>query len=170
MDVVRVRWPSERRRLERLRRERQPRLLLIEDGASPPGGDDCLEDWVFLPADEVELEARAEAVAARSRRHLGIVPTLESGVLRVGESWVSLSPLEAQLTSALLQRMDAVVSRDTLARAGWPTGTSARNTLDVHVARLRRRLETVGLAIRTVRSRGYLLELSDSCQQDAHEA
>ena len=30
--------------------------------------------------------------------------------------------------------------------------------LDVHVLRLRRRLAQVGLAIRTVRSRGYLLE------------
>ena len=42
--------------------------------------------------------------------------------------------------------------------AGWPGGTPGRNALDVHVLRLRRRLEPVRLAIRTVRSRGYLLE------------
>jgi DNA-binding response OmpR family regulator len=30
--------------------------------------------------------------------------------------------------------------------------------LDVHVVRLRRRIAPLGLAIRTVRSRGYLLE------------
>ena len=51
-----------------------------------------------------------------------------------------------------------VVSRDALARAGWPDGASGRNALDVHVLRLRRRLRDVRLAIRTVRSRGYLLE------------
>jgi DNA-binding response OmpR family regulator len=57
-----------------------------------------------------------------------------------------------------------------MARTGWPEGTRARNTLDVHVVRLRRRLASVGLAIHTVRSRGYLLELSGSGQQDVHQA
>jgi DNA-binding response OmpR family regulator len=45
-----------------------------------------------------------------------------------------------------------------LARAGWPDGAPGRNALDVHVLRLRRRVAPLGLAIRTVRSRGYLLE------------
>lgn len=170
MEVVHLRWPAERRRRERLRQEGRPRLLLVESGVAPPALGDCLEDWIRLPADDGDIAARAGELLARSRHHVGVTPTLESGVLRVGESWVPLSPLEAQLTAALLERMDAVVSRETLARAGWPAGTNARNTLDVHMARLRRRLETVGLAIRTVRSRGYLLELSASCQQDAHEA
>ena len=59
---------------------------------------------------------------------------------------------------ALVERFGAVVSRDHLARAGWPSGAPGRNALDVHVLRLRRRIATVGLVIRTVRSRGYLLE------------
>ena len=59
----------------------------------------------------------------------------------------------------LLDRMGAVVSRDALARAGWPDGAPGRNALDVHVLRLRRRLSAVHLVIRTVRSRGYLLEV-----------
>ena len=58
----------------------------------------------------------------------------------------------------MLDRYGAVVSRDALARAGWPDGSPGRNALDVHVLRLRRRLAPLGLAIRTVRSRGYLLE------------
>ncbi len=33
-----------------------------------------------------------------------------------------------------------------------------RNVLDVHIVRLRRRLAPLELVIRTVRSRGYLLE------------
>ena len=51
-----------------------------------------------------------------------------------------------------------IVSRDALARAGWPDGIPGRNVLDVHIVRLRRRLAPLGLVIRTVRSRGYLLE------------
>jgi DNA-binding winged helix-turn-helix (wHTH) protein len=84
----------------------------------------------------------------------------DDGVIRRGDRWVSLPPVEARLTTALLDRYGAVVSRDALARAGWPAGAPGRNALDVHMLRLRRRLSPLGLAIRTVRSRGYLLERS----------
>ena len=136
----------------------------------PPDPGDCLEDWIRVPAADVDLKARAEALLVRSRRHLEVAPHLEAGVLRLGDEWVQLSPLESRLTEVLLARMGAVVSRDALARAGWPAGARERNTLDVHVVRLRRRLALVGLAIHTVRSRGYLLGLSANCQQDVHEA
>ena len=165
-----MRWPSERARRERLRRQGRPRLLLLDEGTAPPSEGDCLEDWIRVPADDVDVEARAKSLITRSRSHHLMAPSLDAGVLRVGERWVPLSPLEARLTAVLLDRMDTVVSREALARAGWPEGAGARNTLDVHAVRLRRRLACVGLAIRTVRARGYLLELSDSCQGEVHEA
>lgn len=77
----------------------------------------------------------------------------------MGLGWVSVPPLEARLLSTLLDRFGAVVSRDNLSRSGWPTGAPGRNALDVHMLRLRRRISPLGLAIRTVRSRGYLLEV-----------
>jgi len=132
----------------------------VEEGA-PPEVLDCLEDWVRVPTDEAELSARRGALAQRARAHvLGPAPSLdESGILRVGEAWVALPPVEVRLTACLLERRGAVVSRAALVQAGWPGGSSGRNTLDVHVLRLRRRLGPVGLCVRTVRSRGYLLEL-----------
>ncbi len=81
------------------------------------------------------------------------------GVLRFRGKWVSLPPLETRMMEVLLSRFGAVVSREALAKAGWPEGINGRNALDVHVLRLRRRLEPLGLVIRTVRSRGYLLEM-----------
>ena len=60
----------------------------------------------------------------------------------------------------MLDRWGQVVGREELADAGWPAGAPGRNALDVHVLRLRRRLARVGLVIRTVRSRGYVLELA----------
>ena len=51
-----------------------------------------------------------------------------------------LPPVEARLTRLLLDRLGAVVSREALAKAGWPDGAPGRNALDVHVLRLRRRL------------------------------
>jgi DNA-binding response OmpR family regulator len=159
MDVVLVRWPAEEDRRVRLADEGVPRLLLVEDAAAPPVAIDDLEDWIRVPADEVDLHARVENLNRRSRSRVAGNPELdEDGVLRVGAGWVPLPPVEARLTNALIERFGAVVSREALARAGWPDGAPGRNALDVHVLRLRRRVAPLGLAIRTVRSRGYLLE------------
>ena len=142
-----------------------PRLLLIEDGVVPPDAADCLEDWVRVPASEVDVRARTAALARRAAAHgtSASVPDLDAdGVLRFGGGWVSLPPVEARLMRVLLERFGAVVSRDALARAGWPEGAPGRNALDVHMLRLRRRLDPLALAIRTVRSRGYLMEAMGS--------
>lgn len=164
-----LRWPEEESRRSRISLAGEPRLLLVPDGQEPPSVVDCLEDWIRVPAAENEVRARVDALAVRSQAHTqnghngsnGHVtgPELDDfGVLRVNGAWVALPPLEARLAEALLERLGAVTSRDLLIRAGWPTGAPGRNALDVHVLRLRRRLTPVGLAIRTVRSRGYLME------------
>lgn len=159
MDVVFVRWPQEGERRDRLAVAQVPRLLLLDEHSQPPEPVDCIEDWVRLPAGDTDIRARVTAIARRHGLHAEPVPDLDTdGVLRYANRWVPLPPVEARLTDALLARFGAVVSRDSLSRAGWPEGAPGRNALDVHVLRLRRRLAPVSLAIRTVRSRGYLLE------------
>lgn len=162
MDVVLVRWPAEADRRGRLEAVGTPRLLLLEEGHPPPPPEDCLEDWIRVPADDGDVRARMEGLALRVQQHaIPDAPDLDpDGVLRFGGAWVSLPPVEARLTTALVERFGAVVGREALARAGWPEGAPGRNALDVHVLRLRRRLAVVGLSIKTVRSRGYLLEAS----------
>ena len=164
MDVVLVRWPAEAVRRERASGDARPRLLLVEDDVQPPICGDPLEDWIRVPASEMDVQARMVTLATRARE--AAAPRLDvDGVLRFGSVWVSLPPVEARLTSALLERFGAVVSRDSLSRAGWPDGAPGRNALDVHVLRLRRRLAPLELAIRTVRSRGYLLEPAHAAAQ-----
>lgn len=166
MDVVLLRWPAESQRRDDLIELGTARLLLVEDGATPPHPQDCLEDWIRVPAPELDLRSRIAALEARATRHSPAVPSLDAdGVLRFDTAWVSLPPVEARLTRALVTHFGAVVGRETLARAGWPEGTAGRNALDVHVLRLRRRLVSVGLVIKTVRSRGYLLEAAGPVQE-----
>jgi len=158
-DVAVVRWPDERERREALARSGRARLLLVEEAAPPPVSADPLEDWVREPCSELDLQARFEGLHQRLVRSLEVVPELDpDGVIRFGDRRATLPPVEARLATALLRRFGAVVSRDDLAAAGWPDGSPGRNALDVHVLRLRRRLRPVRLGIRTVRSRGYLLE------------
>jgi len=168
MDVVLLRWPAEADRRDDLIELGAARLLLVEDGAAPPHAPDCFEDWIRVPAPEIDMRARLAALEGRATRHSPTVPTLDTdGVLRFDASWVSLPPVEARLTRVMVERFGTVVGRETLARAGWPEGTAGRNALDVHVLRLRRRLASVGLVIRTVRSRGYLLEAAGGQQSAA---
>lgn len=165
-----MRWPLERQRRDALAHECVPRLLLVEPGAEPPVCEDPIEDWVRVPADEADVQARLEGVRRRAGRERSSAPELDpDGVLRFGGGWVSLPPVEARLMVALIDRFGAVVRRDLLAQAGWPEGAPGRNALDVHVLRLRRRIAPVGLAIKTVRSRGYLLEAAPELSANGSE-
>lgn len=166
-----VRWPSEAARRSALQEQGAPRLLLVEDGPPPPSTHDCLEDWIRIPADELDVRSRVDTLRLRAEHHDRAGPHLdEDGVLRFGGAWVSIPPVEARLLSSLIERLGAVVSRDALSRSGWPQGAPGRNALDVHVLRLRRRIAPLGLVITTVRSRGYLLEASDVVQEHVRHA
>jgi DNA-binding response OmpR family regulator len=158
VEVEIVRWPDENDYVERLRSQGVPRLLLIDTDLPPPTPTDCLEDWVRLPAPETDIAARTAALRRRVERH-GTRPTLDGdGILRFRDQWVGLSPVERSLAGALTERLGAVVGREPLAQRAWPGGLPTRNALDVHMLRLRRRLEPLGLEVRTVRSRGYVLQ------------
>jgi hypothetical protein len=159
VNVEVVRWPADAQRLAELREMRIPRLLVVADGDGElPLPSDCLEDWVTAGAPEWEVDARRKALVLRSGEH-AVRPLLdEDGLLHHRDAWVSLSPVEQALAGVLLDRFGAVVTREMLADRAWPSGVPTRNALDVHVLRLRRRIAPVGLEIRTVRSRGYLMQ------------
>jgi len=162
-DVVQVRWPVG----EALRRELAdrgvPRLLLVDGDGPAPVCADPLEDWIRLPARGDDVDARMESLLRRATDAPGGAPAIDpDGVVRFGRRWAALPPVEARLMAALVERFGAVVHRDALAATGWPEGSPGRNALDVHMLRLRRRIAPVGLAVRTIRARGYLLEASDS--------
>lgn len=155
-----LRWPAERNRVEQLRRSGRPRLLLVDDNWPPPVSSDPLEDWIRLPADQADVSARIEGLLRRLGLRSEIRPDLdEHGVFEFRNTRVALPPIEARLTRALLDRFGTVVTRTELLRAGWPGESPADNALDVRMHRLRRRLEPLGLSVRTIRARGHLLEI-----------
>ncbi len=158
MDVVLVRWPEEHDRLEELRATGLPRLLLVGPDEQPPQPADVLEDWIRLPADDGDMRVRVATLEARASGDQVRPEVDDDGLLRFRGGWVSLSPVERALAAALIERFGAVVGRDSLARRAWTGGAPTRNALDVHVLRLRRRIAPLGLEVRTVRARGYLLQ------------
>jgi DNA-binding winged helix-turn-helix (wHTH) protein len=162
VDVELVAWPAESERCAALAAEGAPRLVLVAAGSPPPPPTaDCLQDWVRVPADGEEVAMRVRGLQHRAELHARREPVVDTDdVLRYGTSWVALPPIEAHLARVLTERFGGVVGRDILMRAAWVAGTrpARRNVLDVHMLRLRRRLDPIGLAVRTIRGRGYLLE------------
>lgn len=138
-------------------------MLLVDTAAEPPESLDVLEEWVRIPASDADLKARVRSLRARVQDLSPIVPTIaDDGTLEFRSARLELTPLQARLVEPLIDRFGTVVGRDALQRSGWPNGDALGNTLDVHMVRLRRRLEAFGLQIRTVRSRGFLLTDADA--------
>ncbi|HET9729121.1 MAG TPA: helix-turn-helix domain-containing protein [Acidimicrobiia bacterium] len=165
MDVVVVQWPTDAGRVSDLRDLGVPRLLVVANGDEPPLTVDCLEDWVSADASEREHAARRAGLARRAQQH-GSRPVLDGdGLLWHRDAWVSLSPVEQSLAGVFVDRFGAVVGREALGDRAWPEGLPTRNALDVHVLRLRRRIAPLGLEIRTVRSRGYLMQAGAPTQR-----
>ena len=123
------------------------------------GGD----DYLTKPFAFGELVARLQALLRRGGGDEG----LEAEGLRLdpvshsvsdGETTLPLTPTEFRLLARLLARPSEAVRRRDLVRAGWPYGAVVReNTLDVYVARLRRKLKQLAQTpeITTVHGVGY---------------
>lgn len=159
MDVAIVRWPREASKRAELENERLPRLLLVEAVVEPPVVTDFLEDWVRIPADRSEVRARIEALILRAQRDSALSPTINAtGLVQFRGEVIQFPPIEARLIESLIETFGNVVSPTVLMNKSWPDDPPSRNTLDVHMSRVRRRLVGTNLVVRTVRSRGYALE------------
>lgn len=156
-EVVILRWPEEAAEVEQLRREPVPRLLLVEPGTQPPDMCDPLTDWVRLPADERDIEARVRTLRARAPRRDGL-RLGPSNCLHRGAERVVLLPVEARMMATFLAGGDGIVSRAELVESVWP-GAGRAGRVGPGVRRLRRRVARLGVRIRTVRRVGFRLEI-----------
>ena len=126
------------------------------------GGD----DYITKPFVFAELVARLRVWLRRS----GAQPGIELGNLHldpvrhslaVGTAAVKLTPTEFRLLAALAARPGETLRRPELAAAGWPAGAIVHdNTLDVYMARIRRKLRAAGAehGVTTTHGVGYSLE------------
>ena len=133
------------------------------------GLDSGADDYLVKPFAFAELLARIRALVRRGR--VAEAPRLAVGdlemdlvtrkVLRSGQP-VELTVREFELLEYLLRYQGQVVSRETLARDVWKETartTPLDNVIDVHIARLRRKvdLDQAVKLIHTVRGVGFML-------------
>ena len=156
----------------RQRRMETPVLVLtardsLEDRVT--GLDAGADDYLVKPFAFAELLARIRALVRRGR--VADAPKLAVGdlemdlvtrkVIRAGKP-VDLTVREFELLEFLMRYQGQVVSRETLARDVWKETartTPLDNVIDVHIARLRRKvdLDHTVKVIHTVRGVGFTL-------------
>jgi two-component system copper resistance phosphate regulon response regulator CusR len=133
------------------------------------GLDSGADDYLVKPFAFAELLARVRALLRRGRgaeiTRLVLVDLnidlITRGVMRSGEP-VELTVREFELLEYLLRHEGQIVSRKMLARDVWKETartTPLDNVIDVHIARLRRKVDTEGMSklIHTVRGVGFVL-------------
>ena len=132
-------------------------------------GLDCgADDYLVKPFDFGELLARVRALVRRGRRPLlpdrlsvgTVVIETRSRRVWVRDREVSLTAKEYALLEYLARRAGDVVSRADIAEHVWDEHFDPlSNVVDVHIQRLRRKLERPGTEspIRTRRGEGYQL-------------
>lgn len=130
------------------------------------GGD----DFIAKPFDMAVLISKIQALLRRTYDFGGTLPVLEhrGALLNTGDNTLTyrgeqipLSKNEYRILLSLLESKGQVVSRERLMEKLWETDSFVdENTLTVNVARLRRRLEEIGLTdfVRTKKGMGYLVE------------
>ncbi|HXQ18552.1 MAG TPA: response regulator transcription factor [Acidimicrobiales bacterium] len=124
------------------------------------------DDYLVKPFDFSELLARLSALQRRPA--VTLEPQLECGDIRfdpatrdltVAGERITVTATEAALVELLLRRAPAIISRRTIAVQVWADEADAvgSNTIDVHIARLRRKLGASAARIETIRGSGYRL-------------
>lgn len=122
------------------------------------------DDYVIKPFAFQELIARIEVVIRRRKE----LPPIQVGDLvldlarrqaRRADNAIDLSPREFDLLLALVRAEGRTLTRVELLRDVWGIdGEPATNLVDVHIGRLRRKLDAHGPSlIHTVRGEGYRL-------------
>src|SRR5271170_3622383 len=132
------------------------------------GLDKGADDYLVKPFDPDELLSRVRAVLRRiasSRYQIDAVTRF--GELRIdanrrevwrGNRLIDLTAMEFDVFDLLARSAGRIVSRDEIAEALFERqATPSDRALDVHISRLRKKLESGHTLIRTIRGVGYVL-------------
>lgn len=123
------------------------------------------DDYLVKPFAAPELVARLRALVRRSNPR---TTTMQIGGLQldpfarratVGGQAVDLSAREWAVLEYLMQNVSRVVSKQQIIDAILPWGEEVTlNAVEVYVSRVRSKIASAGVAIKTIRGFGYMLE------------
>ena len=157
--------------LRRLRRRNDALPVLILSGREQPeekvtGLDLGADDYIVKPFSLNELQARVRALLRRGRG--SATPLLTYGDLSfdpqertasIGGSPLPLSMHELGVLEVLMRRFGRVVSKEQLVEQMYNYDQEvSQNAIEVYVHRLRKKISSTGVMVRTLYGRGYALD------------
>lgn len=123
------------------------------------------DDYMIKPFELNELLARVRALG---RRALNFETDVTIGKItfnpienqiKIGNEILVLPLREYKILEVLMLKRGSVVTKDNIAdRLGSRYGDLSDNAIEVYIHRLRKRFESLGVHIKTIRGLGYLLE------------
>jgi DNA-binding response OmpR family regulator len=153
----------------RSRGSRLPALILTaSDGMDDivRGLDAGADDYMTKPYRLPEVAARIRALIRRSHavtdaclRHDGLCLDTASRTATLDGQTLDLTNREWAILEMLLMASPAVVNKEKLVQklAGWDKDITA-NAIEVHMSRLRQKLDSGKIVIRTIRGIGYRID------------
>jgi DNA-binding response OmpR family regulator len=126
------------------------------------------DDYLTKPFSVTEFEARVRALLRRAIPPAeqwsvgGMTVDMAAKRIRAGNRSIDLTPREWALLELFLTHPGRVLSKDQIAESLFSFDEQlSPNAIEVHVSRLRTKIDPVGKRIRTVRGFGYLWEAGD---------
>jgi two-component system, OmpR family, response regulator len=126
------------------------------------------DDYLTKPFSVKEFEARVRALLRRGITRAtpwsvaGMIVDVAAKRVRIGERAIDLTPREWALLELFLTHPGRVLSKDQIADSIYTFDDQlSTNAIEVHVSRLRTKIEPAGNRLRTVRGFGYLWEVGD---------
>lgn len=126
------------------------------------------DDFISKPYNTQILVARISSLLKRTKHvkedwqmtHKGLLINLSNSTACHGKEQIELSKNEVKILSVPVKHKEKIVSRDNLMEELWQSNEFVDdNTLTVNINRLRKKLDSIGLAdyIVTKRGQGYLV-------------
>ena len=145
-------------------------ILTARDGVGDrvKGLDLGADDYLVKPFSLAELEARVRALIRRGL--CGVNPVFSCGTMTfdsvgrraaINGELLELTTRELSVLEALMSRIGWVVSKEQLLERLYSYAEEASgNAIEVYIHRLRKKIESAGVTIRTIRGLGYIIEKS----------
>ena len=159
--VITLAWPAPPEVREAVAAAGRACLLVVPTGHPPPDPVLPLEDWIREPIDPYEQEVRLEELTRRVRAATQGLSLDDDGLLRLGERWVALSPVQRSLMAPLIGHVGRAVPiaevRRAYAEAGGPDDA---RPLRRALSRLRARLAELDVELHVLSGRAVLVDLA----------
>ena len=127
------------------------------------------DDFIIKPISIDELVARVKNRIIKSKQDPkaknktivieNLVLNIETQIAELDNKKIQLTPIEFKIIHLLSNKPNHIYSRDFLIQYIWPKTHVQNQNIDTHFSNLRKKLLSFSTKIKTIKSRGYLLDL-----------